>query len=368
MLAETGGVRCKPASVELLGISKSYGRELAVSNLSLSLDGGRLLTLLGPSGCGKTTTLMLIAGFLRPDTGDILVGGTSMTDVPPQKRDLGMVFQNYALFPHMTVLENIAFPLRMRKASKRRIATRVDQMLELIKLPGHSGRYPRQLSGGEQQRVALARALVANPRVLLMDEPLGALDKKLRDQMQAEIRHLQRQLNITVIHVTHDQHEALTMSDLIAVMNRGQIEQLGTPLELYNSPRTRFVADFIGESNFLNGTVTSQDSERTFIATDAGLAVVARTPRDTIGKGVVTVCLRPEKLRIGVRPATMENNTTGIVRGIVFGGDTYVYKIGVGKNETLTVKVQGGVHPTVYEIGDEVALGWHDTDTVLIGR
>jgi ABC-type Fe3+/spermidine/putrescine transport system ATPase subunit len=244
------------AEVRLHELTKTFGSVVAVQDVSVTIDPGSFFTLLGPSGSGKTTTLMMVAGFAYPTRGEVFVDGAPVAGLPPQKRDLGMVFQSYAVFPHLTVFDNIAFPLQIRHVRRAEIRQRVGEALELVRLRGYDGRLPRQLSGGEQQRVALARALVFRPRVLLMDEPLGALDKKLRAHMQLELKHIQRHLHVTVIYVTHDQEEALTMSDRVAVMQRGRIEQVGPPAELYEAPASRFVADFLGESNFVDGVVT----------------------------------------------------------------------------------------------------------------
>src|SRR5215216_3040300 len=236
-------------------IEKRYGSVIAVDGVSLDIAPGEFLTLLGPSGSGKTTTLMMLAGFEIPTAGEIFVDEDPIASVPPYRRNIGMVFQNYALFPHMTVGENIAFPLQMRKMSRAEITRQTTAVLALVGLPRYEGRYTRQLSGGQQQRVAVARALVFNPRVLLMDEPLGALDKQLRESLQLELKRLHERLGVTIIYVTHDQGEALVMSDRIAVLHRGRIEQIGLPTELYERPATRFVAAFLGESNFLAGRV-----------------------------------------------------------------------------------------------------------------
>src|SRR5688572_12513830 len=265
--------RTSAGDVELVGLSRRFGEVLAVDRLSLRMGSGECVTLLGPSGSGKTTTLMMIAGFVRPTTGEIYLGGQAITRRPPFKRNVGMVFQNYALFPHMTVFENVAFPLRMRRLRRGEIEAKVGQALDLVRLTGYEARYPRQLSGGQQQRVALARALVFNPPVLLMDEPLGALDKKLRQQMQLEIKHLHEQLGITVIYVTHDQEEALVMSDEIVVMRNGRIEQIGTPRGVYDDPRNNFVADFIGEANVLDGTIIKAEHSRYRVRTSAQVEV-----------------------------------------------------------------------------------------------
>ena len=238
-------------SVELEAVTKRYGTETVVAGVSLAIPEGEFFTLLGPSGSGKTTTLSMLAGFVMPDEGRIVMGGRDMTRVPPRGRGLGMVFQNYAIFPHLNVAENVAFPLTVRNAPKAEVAARTAEALEMVKLNGFETRYARQLSGGQQQRVALARAIVAHPRVVLMDEPLGALDKNLRYHMQVEIKDIQQRLGMTVIYVTHDQEEALTMSDRIAIMNHGRITQMGPPREVYEKPATSFVASFLGEANLL---------------------------------------------------------------------------------------------------------------------
>ena len=244
------------AVLELAGVRKRYDSLVAVDDLDLALEAGEFLTLLGPSGSGKTTTLMMVAGLQQPDAGSITLNGVSVASLPPYRRDVGMVFQNYALFPHMTVRRNVAFPLEMRGTPAAEIARLVDEALALVKLPDHGERLPKQLSGGQQQRVALARAMVYRPALLLMDEPLGALDRKLREQLQLEIKRVHRERRISVLYVTHDQEEALTMSDRIAVFNKGRIEQIGTPEELYDRPATRFVASFIGDTNLVEGTGT----------------------------------------------------------------------------------------------------------------
>jgi putative spermidine/putrescine transport system ATP-binding protein len=236
-------------------VSKAFGNVVAVDSISFTLAEGEFLSLLGPSGSGKTTTLQIIAGLTHPTRGQIFLSGRPIGPLPPYKRDIGMVFQNYALFPHMTVAGNVAFPLQMRGVPRTEISRRIDKVLNLVDLPGLAERYPRQLSGGQQQRVALARAIVFEPTLLLMDEPLGALDKKLREQMQLEIKHLHKRLGVSIIYVTHDQDEALVMSDRIGVFNRGRLEQVGSAEQLYEQPTTRFVAEFIGESNIIRGTV-----------------------------------------------------------------------------------------------------------------
>lgn len=248
-------------SLELRRVCKRYGEVAAVTDISLSVRPGEFLTLLGPSGSGKTTTLVMIAELARPTSGAILLDGLPLDPLPPYRRELGVVFQNYALFPHMTVAKNVAFPLEMRRVPRTEVTERVAKVLTQVDLPDYGARFPRQLSGGQQQRVALARAMVFRPRILLMDEPLGALDRRTREQMQIEIMHLHRELKMTIVYVTHDQEEALMMSTRIAVFNQGKLEQIGEPTELYERPATRFVASFLGNSNFFLGRVTQSGTE-----------------------------------------------------------------------------------------------------------
>ena len=263
------------ARIVLNDVTKYYGDVGAVLGVTLDVAPGEILTLLGSSGSGKTTTLLIVAGFHAPSSGDVWVDERDVTNLPPERRNVGIVFQHYALFPHMSVAENIAFPLRMRGLRSSDICSKVTAALELVRMSGFDTRYPSQLSGGQQQRVALARATVFQPPVLLLDEPLGALDKKLRDKMQLELKELQSKTGITMIYVTHDQTEALSLSDRIAVMHDGRIEQIGTPSDLYERPATRFVADFVGDSNFLSGIVTSRRSDKCLISTPDQLSCVA---------------------------------------------------------------------------------------------
>jgi putative spermidine/putrescine transport system ATP-binding protein len=288
----------RTADVELRGIHKRYGAVVAVESLDLSVAPGEFVALLGPSGCGKTTTLRAIAGLVRPDRGQVIIGGRVMNDVPVHRRGLGLVAQNYALFPHMTILENVTFGLRMRHLAAPEVARRAREALATVQLAGLGERYPRQLSGGQQQRVALARCLIVEPDVLLLDEPLGALDKKLREAMQVELKSLQRQVGITTIFVTHDQEEALTMSDRIAVMHLGRLQQVGTPQEIYEGPQNRFVAEFIGVCNFLDGRVAALEGKTVLLRlNDGGLvsAAVAAGAMPVEGAQVVAA-VRPEKL------------------------------------------------------------------------
>lgn len=288
--------------VELRHVSKSYQSLPAVSDVSLIVESGEFVTLLGPSGCGKTTLLRMIAGFEYPDTGSVFLRGKDVTAVPPYRRDVCTVFQQYALFPHLTVLENIAFGLRRRRAPKNEIALKVDRALELVQLGGKQDRKPAGLSGGEQQRVALARALVLEPKVLLLDEPLAALDLKLRRQMQIELKRLQRQTGIAFLFVTHDQEEALSMSDRIAVFRRGRLLQSGTPEELYDRPQTRFVADFLGEANLLPARIVSSDSQHGRMEIAGSILSLTRLP-DMPAAGHALLAIRPERIAIRCEPA-----------------------------------------------------------------
>jgi len=265
--------------VTLRAVSKHYGRAIAVNKISLDVFEGEFVTLLGPSGSGKTTTLMLIAGFEQPTAGEIRIRGESVVARPPEKRDIGMVFQTYALFPHMSVLDNVAYPLRTRRVRSPEVMERVARALDAVRMSPFAGRYPRQLSGGQQQRVALARALVYRPSLLLMDEPLGALDKKLRDEMQAELKNLQRTLGVTTLYVTHDQQEALTLSDRVAIMNAGDVVQIGSPLDLYEHPATDFVAGFLGDVNTFDGVAGDTAGAVTHIAVADGFHVCAHVTR-----------------------------------------------------------------------------------------
>lgn len=350
------------AQLSLIDVTKKFGDVIAVETVTLDVQQGEFLTLLGPSGSGKTTTLNMIAGFEIPSSGQILLQDRDITTVAPNNRGIGMVFQNYALFPHMTVFDNIAFPLKMRKVPRQEIVERTQQVLELIELPGFEKRYPKQLSGGQQQRIALARALVFQPEILLMDEPLGALDKKLRDHMKLEIKHLQESLNITVVYVTHDQEEALTMSDRIAIMNMGRIVQLDNPTELYESPVNLFVADFIGESNFLEGHITHVNESRVCVETKSGLDVWVDGRPGMQGGEEVTVAVRPEKIQ--VYPEDMEfeeemsNHFPGSIEEVIYVGEANVYRVNLGSNLVLKVKVQSGGIAHNHRKGDRVIVGW----------
>lgn len=352
--------------LELDRVTKRYGSVLAVDDMSLHVPAGELVSLLGPSGSGKTTTLSLIGGFVPMSRGRIFVDGTDLSHLPPHRRNLGVVFQDYALFPHMTVEENVMFPLSMRSVAKDIARERVGQMLEVVHLSGYQPRYPRQLSGGQRQRVALARALVFDPTVLLMDEPLGALDKKLRDEMQQEIRRLHEEMAITIVTVTHDQEEALMLSDRIAVMNEGRIEQLGTPRDIYDFPRTAFVADFMGESNFLDGTVAGPDSDCLVVKTDIGATMkVAQTPEPISPGSRVRLMVRPERIQFLSALDTMANVVTGRIADIVFLGDTFRFRVAVGEDCVLTVKRPSWAQVIPLERGAAVEMGWSPCDCMV---
>ena len=300
-------------------VSKSFGRHEVIQNLNLDIFQGEFISLLGPSGSGKTTLLMLMAGFENVTGGRISVGGSRVDELPPHRRNIGVVFQNYALFPHMTVAENIGFPLRMRGVSRSERQKRVAAILDMVELSRQTDFRPGQLSGGQQQRVALARALVFEPRVVLMDEPLGALDKRLREQMQLDIRELHRRLGLTIAFVTHDQSEALTMSDRIAVFNQGRIEQIGTPQDIYDRPETGFVADFIGEANVLTGTVTACDDSGATVRLAGGLEIRVAAAR-AVGQEV-TLVVRPERVRLGPPREGLANPIPVRLKDSVYQGD-----------------------------------------------
>jgi len=326
---------------------------VAVDDLSLSIAEGELVTLLGPSGCGKTTTLRMIAGFEFPTEGDILLDGETINKLPPHQRDMSMVFQSYAIFPHLNVYENIAYGLRVSRVPKSEIKRRVNETLALVELSGYEKRAPNQLSGGQQQRVALARALIMEPKVLLMDEPLSNLDAKLREQMRTEIRRIQRYLGITSVYVTHDQVEAMTISDRIVVMNKGRIEQVGTPTETYRYPQSRFVADFIGRANFIPGKVKQQyDGKLSVEMLDIALEVDAAKHDHQPGTDVVVV-VRPEMMVLN----RSESHIQGVVRRASYLGDVVEYDVEVG-DQLLALVENDPRHVTVYPEGETVQIGF----------
>jgi spermidine/putrescine ABC transporter ATP-binding subunit len=357
------------AQVRLRNLGKAYGTVMALEDMSLDIPGGAFVSLLGPSGSGKTTTLNLIAGFLTPDRGDIFIDERSVAEVPPHKRNIGMVFQSYSLFPHMTVAENVGFPLRMRsKLTRDEARKRIAEMLALVQLSHLQARYPRQLSGGQQQRVAMARALVSRPRLLLMDEPLGALDKKLREQMQAEIRRIHRSVGTTVVYVTHDQSEALTMSDLVVVMHRARIAQVGSPHELYEAPTSAFVADFIGDSNLIPVTIVETGGE-TWTVKAGNSAIIDAAPGNFAAAAGdrAFLLVRPEDLTLWAasgRDAGPGGQLVGTLKERSFYGDIFRLGIAVGA-DTLKAKVprdQGGS----FEVGGQVVLSWKNGAAKLL--
>lgn len=348
------------AAVVLQGITKRYGSVTATDNLSLSVNKGEFLSLLGPSGCGKTTILRMIAGFSLPDSGRIFIQGRDVTDEPPNGRDTAMVFQNYALFPHMTVFDNVAFGLRMRGVANHEIGPRVTEALRLVRLEGMGDRYPRQLSGGQQQRVALARAIVVNPAVLLLDEPLSNLDAKLRQEMRVELRQLHGRLGLTTIFVTHDQEEALTLSDRIVVMNAGRIEQVGTPREVFERPRTRFVADFLGVRNILAGRY-----EDGVFVTAGGLRLVC--PRSE-HRGELSIGLRPNRIVLNPPEGSeYTNRISATVELVSYRGNVVEVVVHLPTAERLFTEVPTTV-ATASDLrpGTKVVVGWRPDDVLLL--
>ena len=353
------------ASISLRNLTKHYGEVRALDGANLEIKAGEFITLLGPSGSGKTTCLMMIAGFVIPTSGDILLDGKSIISIPTYKRNLGMVFQNYSLFPHMNVYKNIAFPLQMRKMKKRDIEPRVHAALELVRLSGMEKRRANQLSGGQQQRIALARALVYEPTVLLLDEPLGALDLKLRQEMQLELKQLHDRLGVTIIYVTHDQGEALTMSDRICVLNFGSIQQLDTPEGMYKRPVNRFVADFIGESNFFSGT-GELDGTRFVLETEDGLRFtgIARDPDVDIENA--TAVVRPESIVAVTESNGLPNVFEGEIEEIIYLGEHVKYQIRLGTSTRVTAKWLLNAESNLLKPGDKLKIGWNATDMLAV--
>lgn len=362
------------SNLQISGLSKRYGDFVALAPTHLDVAQGEFLTLLGPSGSGKTTLLSLIAGLAQPDVGRIRINGVDVTLGASYERDIGMVFQNYALFPHMTVAENIAFPLRMRKFDAKATREKVMQALELVHLPHVAGRYPRELSGGQQQRIALARCMVYRPSIILMDEPLGALDKKLRDHMQLEIKRIHRELGTTIVYVTHDQEEAMTMSDRICLMNAGAIAQLGTPADLYFRPESVFVADFLGESNLLDAIVTERTGDQVRITVhgvDKGRAM-AYDPLIESGNAV-KLMLRPQNIRIHEADETLPVDgdvlSAQLTDILVTGGMTKLYLKTHGEQaEPIVAAFPTNRLGRQYEVGQTLALSWTSADAVAIAR
>ncbi len=344
-------------------VSKAFGTLTVVDGLDLSIAKGEFVSMLGPSGSGKTTILMMLAGFESPTSGAIRVGGRQVDGLPPYRRNMGVVFQNYALFPHMNVAENVGFPLNMRRVPRAEAGERVRRALDMVQLGALAERKPSQLSGGQQQRVALARALVFEPEVVLMDEPLGALDKKLREQMQLDIRELHRRLGLTIVFVTHDQTEALTMSDRIAVFNHGRIEQIGQPARIYDHPATRFVAEFIGETNFLPGTVTAIGGGHATVDIGNGRSVAVVAGHGVAAGAKVGLSVRPERVRIGAGPAR-SNIISGTVDDVVYHGD-HLQVVLDADGQTLLVKADRAGSPIA--IGDRLDVSFAPDECWVVG-
>jgi len=360
----------QPFDVELRAVTKRFGSLTAVNAVTLKVRKGEFLSLLGPSGCGKTTSLRLIAGFEQPDEGEILIGGMSAVDAPPYKRDVNTVFQHYALFPHMSVLDNVAYGLKQRKIDKPQRQAKAREALELVRMMGRESDRPSMLSGGQQQRVALARALVMNPRVLLLDEPLGALDLKLRKEMQIELKRIQHQVGITFIYVTHDQEEALSMSDRVAVMSNGVIEQLDDPRTIYDRPLTPFVADFIGDMNFLDGEV-AEAADGGF-AIDTGAGIVVRGRGDAAKGTRARVGIRPERIVAapGVSGGTANSATAEVITKMYLGDQIQIVAELAGGRNVVVREQRVGADPTLDTInpGDQIALSWDETAPLLLGE
>jgi putative spermidine/putrescine transport system ATP-binding protein len=353
-----------PSFVRFAGVQKTYdGVSLVVKQLDLDIARGEFLTLLGPSGSGKTTCLMMLAGFEAPTAGEIALDGRRIDAVPPHRRDIGMVFQNYALFPHMTVGENVAFPLSVRRLGKAEIAERVRKALDMVRLGGLASRRPAQLSGGQQQRVALARALVFEPKLVLMDEPLGALDKQLRENMQYEIKHLHERLGVTVVYVTHDQGEALTMSDRVAVFDQGRIQQLATPDQLYERPANAFVARFIGESNSLSGRVRAEGANG-YCDVEVDGALVRALAVNVAGEGAATtLSLRPERVELAAGGGEgLPNRFPGRVEELIYHGDHIRTRISLLGHDDFIVKVPNRAGHAELRPGDAVTVAWRAED------
>ncbi len=351
------------AFVRFVDVQKSYdGENLVVKNLNLDIEKGEFVTMLGPSGSGKTTCLMMLAGFETATHGDIVLDGNPINNVAPHKRNIGMVFQNYALFPHMTINENLAFPLKVRKMSDSEAQQRVKKALDMVELGAFGSRRPAQLSGGQQQRVAVARALVFEPKLVLMDEPLGALDKQLREQMQYEIKHIHESLAVTVVYVTHDQSEALTMSNRIAVFNDGIIQQLAPPEDLYERPDNAFVAQFIGENNKLIGTVKEQHGTNCMVETEDGSTIEALAVNSGGAGTKTTLSLRPERVVVRPEPGRCPNIFEATVIELIYLGDHMRTRVNLLGHDDFVIKVPNSSGHQHLKEGEKVKVGWLSED------
>lgn len=351
--------------VSIQNVTKRFGETLAVDNLSIDITEGELVTLLGPSGCGKTTLLRIIAGLEEATSGRVEIAGQDMEGFPPHKRPVNMVFQKYALFPHLDVFENICFGLRLKRLTEDEIDKKVRRMLELVRLPGFEHRRTAQLSGGESQRVALARALVMEPKVLLLDEPLGALDLKIRRQLEIELKRIHAELGTTFLYVTHDQGEAMTVSDHIAIMNAGRLVQVGTPQETYNNPNCTFCASFLGESNMLVGRVTGFTAESTLVNVE-GVVIAARLNKEAEEGQTVSLLIRPEVLWVGPDREGHDNSLQGKLIDVTFLGSSVVYRIDTNGEKPLQVEQAVKAGTRLFRRGDAVAVSWSARDTLVL--
>jgi len=353
--------------VTFTGVDKTYdGKSFVIRNLNLTISCGEFVSLLGPSGSGKTTTLMMLAGFESASSGDIHLDGTRVNDLPSYQREIGMVFQNYALFPHMTVAENVAFPLSVRKVPKAEIDARVREALEMIELPGIAERKPSQLSGGQQQRVALARAMIFEPRLILMDEPLGALDKRLRETMQYEIKKLHRRLGTTIVYVTHDQSEALTMSDRVAVFSDGDIQQIATPDRLYEDPANSFVANFIGENNGLKGKVAEIRDGRAILALSNGARVIGIAGEGLTAGAEAILALRPERVALARSGTAKGNELKGRVDDVTYCGDHRRVQLSTADEQGFIVKIPNDQQLAVPRESETISVYWQEEDCKIV--
>jgi len=356
--------------LEIKNVTRRFGDFVAVDNVSLTIEAGEFFTLLGPSGCGKTTLLRMIAGFDSPDSGQILLDGKDLADILPEKRPVHTVFQNYALFPHMTVAENIVFPLKMSRLPSAEIPQRLHDALEQVRLTGKADQYPHELSGGQKQRVALARGLINRPRVLLLDEPLAALDAKLREEVQVELINLQREVGITFVFVTHAQAEALALSRRIAVMNQGKVEQVDEPSKLYGFPKNRFVADFIGQINMIAAQVMESRHGHLRLTVDGMGEIIAPPLAGTLAGDRGVYAIRPEQVRIGVHGelAELKNHFSGVVHSLLYHGDISVYKVKIADGLMIEALLPNSApgRAELFEVGDAVRVGWrHDAGMFL---
>ncbi|VEF49295.1 ABC transporter ATP-binding protein [Bacillus freudenreichii] len=353
------------SNLEIQNVTKYYKKFRAVNNANLTVEQGEFFTILGPSGSGKTTLLKLIAGFEEVSSGAIMLKNENISSKKPYERNIGMVFQNYALFPHMTVAENIAYPLKKRKLRKQEIKHKVEEVLKIVHLEQYAGHYPAQMSGGQQQRVALARAIVFSPPLLLLDEPLSALDKNLRQRMQIEIKSIQESLGITTISVTHDQEEALTMSDRICVMNNGGIEQIDTPENLYKYPKNRFVAEFIGDINLLKGTVLNEDSGNANIQLQNGQMVTIQSRDQSFDTTSVLIALRPENIQLAEAGKALKNTLKAKVMSVIYVGEALIILVKTKEGEEMKIKVPSLLSHAI-TVGEELTFGWNPEDATIL--